>query len=51
MTPLIFLVLTLAMVLAWRGNRPGGMMAFALAAILAVLWFNHHVTDPLPLDF
>jgi hypothetical protein len=51
MTTLIFLVLTLAMVLAWRGSRRGGMMAFALAAVFAVLWFNHHVTDPLQLGF
>jgi hypothetical protein len=49
MVSLIFVVLTAAMVLVWRGHRSGGMAAFALAALLAVAWFNHHITDRLQL--
>ncbi len=51
MVSLIFIVLTAAMVLVWRGHRSGSMAAFALAAVLAVVWFNHHITDPLQLGF
>ena len=51
MVSLIFIVLTAAMMLAWRGHRSGGMAAFALAALLAVVWFNDHITDPLQLSF
>jgi multisubunit Na+/H+ antiporter MnhB subunit len=51
MVSLIFIVLTAAMVLVWRGHRSPGMAAFALAAVLAVVWFNHHITDPLQLGF
>jgi hypothetical protein len=49
MVSLIFVVLTAAMLLAWRGHRSGGMAAFAIAAVLAVVWFHHHITDPLQL--
>ena len=49
MTALIFLLLTAAMVLAWRGRKVGGVVVFVVAAVLAVLWFNHHATDALQL--
>jgi uncharacterized protein DUF5993 len=49
MTILIFLIITLAMGLAWGGQRSGSVAAFAIALLLAVLWFGHHVTDPLQL--
>jgi hypothetical protein len=51
MTSLLFLLMAVAMLLAWRGNRHAGVAVFALAAVLSVAWFNHHVTDPLGLDF
>jgi hypothetical protein len=51
MVSLIFIVLTAAMVLVWRRHRSAGMAAFALAAVLAAVWFNHHITDPLQLSF
>jgi hypothetical protein len=51
MVTLIFVVLTAAMVLAWRGYKLAGVAAFAIAGVLAVVWFNHHVTDPLQLSF
>ena len=51
MTSLLFLLMAIAMVLAWRGNRRASVAVFALAAVLSVAWFNHHLTDPLDLDF
>ena len=50
-TSLIFLVLGLAMCTAWAGHRKVGMILFTAASVLALLWFNHHMTDPLMLDF
>jgi hypothetical protein len=51
MTSLLFLLMATAMLLAWRGDRRAGIAVFALAAVLSVAWFNHHLTDPLDLDF
>ena len=51
MTSLIFLLLAGAMVGAARGWRRGGMALFGVAAVLGVVWFNHHMTDPLKLGF
>jgi hypothetical protein len=51
MTSFLFLLMTIAMLLAWRGNRRAGIAVFALATLLSVAWFNHHLTDPLALDF
>jgi hypothetical protein len=51
MTSLIFLLIACAMWLAWAGNRRGGGIVFAVAAVLSVAWLNHHMTDPLKLAF
>jgi hypothetical protein len=51
MTSLLFLLMAIAMGLAWCGKRRAGVAVFALAAVLSVAWFNHHLTDPLDLDF
>jgi hypothetical protein len=51
MTSFLFLLLAIAMGLAWRGDRRAGIAVFAVAALLSVAWFNHHLTDPLKLDF
>ena len=49
MVTLIFLLLAAAMVLAWWGRKPGGIALFVAAGMLALIWFNHHATDPLQL--
>lgn len=49
MVTLIFLLLVAAMALAWQGRKSGGVALFVVAGVLAVIWFNHHVTDPLQL--
>ena len=51
MTSLLFLLLAIAMGLAWRGHRRAGVALFAIAALLSLAWLNHHMTDPLALDF
>lgn len=51
MTSLLFLLMATAMGFAWHGYRRVGILVFALAALLSVIWFNHHLTDPLKLDF
>ena len=51
MTSFLFLLLAIAMSLAWRGDRRTGMAVFAVAALLSVAWFNHHLTDALELHF
>jgi hypothetical protein len=49
MTSGIFLLISVAMVLAWRGHKTGGVAVFVVAALLALVWFNHHATDALQL--
>jgi hypothetical protein len=49
MTSGIFLLLAVAMALAWRGRRTGGVAVFVVAALLALAWYNHHATDALQL--
>jgi hypothetical protein len=51
MTAFIFLLLAAAMSVAWIGRRQSGLALFAVAAVLALFWFKHHVTDALALDF
>jgi hypothetical protein len=51
MTAAIFLVLFLAMLAAWRGHRRAGMALFGAAFALALVWFVHHMTDPVALAF
>ncbi len=51
MTALLFLLLASAMYVAWTGRRQGALTLFAVAALLALVWFEHHLTDPLALDF
>ena len=36
---------------AWIGHRSVGITLFTAASVLALLWFNHHMTDALALDF
>ena len=41
----------LSTMVAWIGRRESGLALFAIAALLALFWFKHHVTDALALDF
>lgn len=51
MTALLFLLLGLAMIVAATGRRTAGIALFGVAAVLSLVWFNHHVTDALALAF
>ena len=45
----IFLLATIAMVLAVRGQRTLAIGLFALTLIASALWLGHHMTDHLNL--
>ena len=47
MTALIFFLLAIAMIMAVGGLRGPAIGLFAVSFVLAVLWFNHHLTDAL----
>jgi len=51
MMVLLFLLFAVVMVLAWKGKRKPAIALFLINLILCCLWFKHHVTDPLNLDF
>ncbi len=51
MTAFIFLLIACSMTITWLGNRKAGGIVFAAAALLSVVWLNHHFTDSLPLAF
>ncbi len=42
-----FIVLTIAVVLAWCGRRRASLIGFCIFMILAVLTFWHHMDDAL----
>ncbi|MFI5000848.1 MAG: DUF5993 family protein [Reyranellales bacterium] len=51
MTALIFLVTGIAMMTAVSGRRGIAIGLFSVGLIAAVVWLNHHMTDPLALSF
>ena len=51
MTALIVFLLAIAMIMAVGGLRGPAIGLFAVSFVLAVLWFNHHLTDALKLAF
>lgn len=47
----LFLAITIAMLVAWRGPRPLALSMFAVLLIACVATFLHHATDTLKLSF
>jgi hypothetical protein len=47
----LFLAITVAMLVAWRGPRPLAMALFAAVLLLSVATYLHHATDTLKLSF
>lgn len=45
----IFLVMTIAMMVAVSGHRGAAIGLFGVGLVAAVLWFHHHATDSLNL--
>jgi hypothetical protein len=50
MTAVIFLVVGIAMITAAAGRRGVAISLFSISLIAAVVWLNHHMTDPLTLS-
>jgi hypothetical protein len=48
---LLFVMWTCVLAMAWLGPRVFAMGGFAVALVLSVALFVHHVTDPLTLSF
>jgi hypothetical protein len=48
---LLFALWTCVLAAAWLAPRPAAMAAFAVAFVLSVALFVHHITDPLTLSF
>lgn len=46
-----FIVWTAVLAAAWWGPRRIAMASFAVAIILTLALFAHHITDPLKLSF
>jgi hypothetical protein len=44
---LIFLLYALAIGLAWKGERRWATLVIGVTLVLFLVWFRHHVTDPL----
>jgi Family of unknown function (DUF5993) len=47
----LFLAITVAMLVVWRGPRPLAMALFAAVLLLSVATYLHHATDTLKLSF
>ena len=47
----IFLVTTIAMLVAWRGSRPLALGLFAVVLVASLATYLHHATDTLKLSF
>jgi hypothetical protein len=47
----LFLAVTIAMLVAWRGPRPLAFALFAVVLIASLATYLHHATDTLKLSF
>ncbi|MDP1962092.1 MAG: DUF5993 family protein [Reyranella sp.] len=51
MTGLIFLAMAIAMMTALAGYRGVSIGLFGVSAVVAVLWLDRYMTEPLKLSF
>ena len=47
----LFLAITIAMLVAWRGPRPLAIGQFEVILVACLATLLHHATDPLSLSF
>lgn len=47
----LFMLGLLTMLAIWFGNRKVAFLLSLAALTAGVFWFNHHITDPLKLNF
>ncbi|MDF1759670.1 MAG: DUF5993 family protein [Coxiellaceae bacterium] len=50
MMALLFLLDTVAIALAWCGQRKIALWVFFFSLLLSSVWFGHHITSHLQLD-
>lgn len=50
MMALIFILLLVTVILAWRGYRKASLYCVAITFILAIFVFTHHMTDSLSIQ-
>ncbi len=50
MMSLIFIVLLIAVVLAWKGERQKALYGFGLSLLLSIFSFIHHISSHLDLS-
>jgi hypothetical protein len=48
---LLFLMWTCVLTAAWLASRMTAVASFAVALVLSIALFVHHITDPLTLSF
>ena len=51
MDTIIFFLIFLVLVAVWTGRRWLVIPMFLIALAATLLWFRHHATDVLPLNF
>ncbi|MCL9780115.1 DUF5993 family protein [Vibrio sp. S4M6] len=47
MMSLLFLIVFIAMVLAWKGKKCKSYLFFVVGLVLSLYWLKHHATDTL----
>lgn len=50
MMTFLFLLDTVAIIIAWLGQHKAGIVLFSVGLVLSVLWFWHHVTSHLQIQ-
>ncbi len=50
MMAFIFIILLLAVLFVWLGNRKAAFNCYILSLIFSIFWFLHHVTSELSLQ-
>lgn len=45
MMALLYLLMGIALILAYRGKQRASVIIFFIAWVAAIFWFKHHVTD------
>jgi len=46
----LFLLFSIAMLLAYGGKRHASVVLFLISLGLCLIWFRHHITDPLSIQ-
>ncbi|HYF98221.1 MAG TPA: DUF5993 family protein [Coxiellaceae bacterium] len=47
---LLFIVLLITVLFAWKGKRQSALCCFGFSLLLGIIFFVHHITEHLKLD-